>query len=166
MAHPVSEFLEWFDTFSKEDQGEMAFLLSMTNPAFDGAAMFADHENLAATFKARVASFNDAKMQSVGFVISLRAMFEFSIVGKRGNPKSWEKTRMLFERVKNQTDPVPPESVLKTAEQSLAGLPERQEKWFEICRKWKLFKNAHWSDERLEAWEDDVMLGRTAKRQG
>lgn len=165
MENPITEFLEWFETFSKKDQDEIAFLLSITNPAFDDQTMFADLENIATSFKARVASFSETKMENVGFVISLRAMFEFSIVAKRGTPKSWDKVRENFEWVKNKTDPVPSESILRIAEQSITSLPEKQEYWFEICKKWEEFKNARWSDERLEAWENDIMLEQSSKWQ-
>lgn len=160
MLNPVTELLEWIKKQDHEIQAEIAFLMSAEHPSFDFYGLPLETENQIQTFCSKIEEFSGSEVGNGGFVVAFRAIFDFTIVRRRGTIDGWRQPEAAMQAILESNDPGQPPRIKETAQKMLNELPARREKWIAICNSWKELKDSVLSDEAIEAWENDNVLAR------
>ena len=160
MSNPVAALIEWLKKQDSDIQTDIAFIMSGINPSFDLYSLPIDTEEMHEYFYARIDEFSGTEIQNAGFIVAFRAIFDFAFAKKRGTKKGWDEPKKLFESIIESNDPDQPSGMKDTARASLKSLPEKRDKWIEVCREWEVLKKSALSDQAIDAWESSNMISR------
>ena len=160
MINPIFEVIEWLKKQDDDVQIDIAFIMSGVHPCFGIQNLPEATEKYPKYFYSHMENYSGTDIQNTGFILSIRAIFDFVFAKKRRTVEGWSEAKTIFESVIKNSDPDRPPSVNEHAQQMIDEITALCEKWLAICQEWNELKNTVLSDKSIEDWDSENMLER------